>query len=314
VNRWIEGARPKTLAASLVPVLVGTSLTQGIPTNYGPLRYYSEHSVIWWRFAAALVVSLAIQVGVNYANDYFDGRKGVDTLARVGPLRLTASGTATHKEMKIAIATAFGVAGIAGLALAAATSWWLLAVGAASFLAALAYSGGSRPYANAALGELFVFVFFGIIATVGSAFVQVGHIHQVPEASRSLIENVVRTALVASIPVGLIATAILVVNNLRDIDTDAAAGKRTLAVRIGRRNTRILYRSLIALSFVMLAPIAVIARSAWPLLALLAINFAVKPTMLVGEETPPKLIAALVATARLHLVFGTLLATGLWLR
>ncbi|MCA1832127.1 MAG: 1,4-dihydroxy-2-naphthoate polyprenyltransferase [Actinobacteria bacterium] len=305
MNKWIEGARPKTLPASIVPVLVGTAAAHHALLRsrfeHGGLMYlYEGEPTIVWRFGAALIVSVAIQIAVNYANDYFDGRKGVDTAARVGPLRLTASGLATHKQMKIAIATGLGAAAIAGFALAAATSWWLLGMGALAFVAALGYSGGPRPYASAGLGELFVFIFFGLVATVGSAYVQ--------------IETVTRLAVISAIPIGFIAVAILVVNNLRDINTDAAAGKITLAVRFGPKRTRLFFRLLIALAFVMLVPIALIAHSAWPLLALLALNFAVKPTMLVGEEAPPKLVGALITTARLHLIFGTLLAIGLWVR
>ncbi len=288
MNVWIEGARPKTLVASIVPVLVGTAVAAGA-------------GIIWWRFAAAMVVAVAIQVGVNYANDYFDGTRGVDTAARVGPRRLTASGIATHAQMKAAILVSFFVAACAGLALAWVAGWWLLAVGAVAFLAALGYSGGPKPYASAGLGELFVFVFFGVVATAGSAYVHA--------------ERVTLLAFLASIPVGLLAVAILVVNNLRDIETDAAAGKRTLAVRLGRAGTRRLYRALIFGAFVSVFAVAGVASSVAPLLALFALSFVVKPTMLVGaHDDAPGLVRALVATAQLQLIFGALLALGLWLR
>jgi 1,4-dihydroxy-2-naphthoate octaprenyltransferase len=306
VNIWVEGARPKTLVASIVPVLVGTATAHHTQvaafcaTGARCARHVAGQP-IWWRFAAALLVSLAIQIGVNYANDYFDGRKGVDTAARIGPRRLTASGAATHAQMKAAMALAFGVAGVAGLALAAATSWWVLAAGAAAFAAALGYSGGPKPYASLGLGEVFVFVFFGLVATVGSAYVQV--------------ERVTRLAVVAAVPVGLLATAILVVNNIRDITTDRASGKVTLAVRLGRTRTRVLYNLLVLGAFVAVVFVALVARSAWPLLPLLAMSVAVKPSMLVvTREDGPGLIQALVATARLQWIFGATLAAGLWIR
>lgn len=286
MNLWVEGARPKTLAASVVPVLVGTA---------------AAHRLIAWRFALALVVSVAIQVGVNYANDYFDGRRGVDTAARIGPRRLTASGAATHTQMKIAIASSFAVAGAAGTGLAAATSWWVLLVGLAAFAAALGYSGGPKPYAALGLGELFVFVFFGLVATIGSAYVE--------------IERVTRVAVASALPVGFLATAILVANNIRDIPTDAASGKVTLAVRLGRTRTRALYHVLVALAFVCVFVVAGIAHAAGPLLALVALSLAVQPSMLIATaEDGPTLVRALVGTARLELVFGIMLAIGLALR
>ncbi len=206
MNRWVHGARPRTLPAAVVPVLVGTATAVGAV----------EGGIIWWRAAAALVVALAIQVATNYVNDYTDAERGADA-RRVGPVRLVASGLATAGEVKRAALASALVATAAGLALVAAVGPELLVVGAASFAAGYLYTGGPRPYGYAGLGEVFVFVFFGVVATVGSAYVQTG--------------EVAGLALAASVPVGLLATALLVVNNLRDIPTDAASGKRTLAVR-----------------------------------------------------------------------------------
>ena len=226
---WIAGARPRTLPAALVPVLVGTAAAAGMNGDTNALK-----GLVIWRFAAALVVSLALQIGVNYANDYSDGIRGTDA-DRVGPMRLTGSGRKTPSAVKRAAFASFGVAAVAGLGLAAATSWWLIAVGLVAIAAAWFYTGGPRPYGYAGLGEVFVFVFFGIVATTGSAFVQ--------------IERVTPLTLLVSIPVGLFATALLVVNNLRDIPGDTEAGKRTLAVRLGDKRTRIFYIVLVVLPF-----------------------------------------------------------------
>src|SRR3954464_10366842 len=241
-NRWVAGARVRTLPAAVVPVVVGTAVAS------------AEGSVIWWRALAALVVALAIQVGTNYANDYHDGIRGTDD-SRVGPVRLVASKLATPAAVRRAAFASFAVAGVAGLALAAATTWWLLLVGAASFAAGWLYTGGPRPYGYYGFGELFVFVFFGVVATAGSAYVH--------------LERITGLALLASVPVGLLATALLVVNNLRDIPTDSVTGKRTLAVRIGTERTRLLYAGCVTISLVMVIPIAVIEPLA--LLALLAL-------------------------------------------
>src|SRR3954469_731818 len=229
-NRWVAGARPRTLPAAVVPVLVGTGVAS------------AQGTVIWWRALAALVVALAIQVGTNYANDYHDGIRGTDD-SRVGPVRLVASKLATPAAVRRAAIASFAVAGVAGVALAAATTWWLLLVGAASFAAGWLYTGGPRPYGYYGFGELFVFVFFGVVATTGSAYVH--------------LERITGLALLASVPVGLLATALLIVNNLRDIPTDAVAGKRTLAVRIGDRVTRIMYAACLAVAFVCVLLIAI---------------------------------------------------------
>src|SRR5512139_3964646 len=225
---WIAGARPRTLPAAVVPVLVGTACAVRDTGDW-------NHGIIVWRSVAAMIVSLAIQVGTNYANDYSDGIRGTDAV-RVGPIRLVASGLASPSAVKRAAFASFAVAAVAGLALAAAAGWWLIAVGAAAFLAGWFYTGGPRPYGYAGFGELFVFVFFGVVATTGSAFVQ--------------IVRITPLTLAVSVPVGMLAVALLVVNNLRDIPGDTVSGKRTLAVRLGDKRTRILYTALMFLPFV----------------------------------------------------------------
>jgi 1,4-dihydroxy-2-naphthoate octaprenyltransferase len=275
MNVWIEAARPRTLTIAISPVLVGTA---------------SAEEPIVWRFGAALIVALAIQIGVNFANDYSDGRRGVDTPARVGPRRATAAGLVTPEAMKVAVVAALTVAAGAGLALAAATSYVLVAVGALCFIAALAYSGGPRPYASVGLGEVFVFVFFGLVATAGSAYVQT--------------ERITLVAVFSAIPVGLLATAVLVVNNLRDMSTDAAVGKLTLAVRIGRTRTISLYRGLVLGSYPWLILVAGGLGTAWPLLPFASLPFALRLM---------RTASLLTGTARLQLGFSVLLASGLWL-
>jgi 1,4-dihydroxy-2-naphthoate octaprenyltransferase len=282
--QWWQGARPRTLSASVAPVVVGTA----VAARYG--------TVVPWRAAAAVVVAVALQVGVNYANDYSDGVRGVDTARRKGPVRLTASGLARPAAVKRAAVLAFAVAAAAGIALAVAVDLRLLLVGVAAVLAAALYSGGPRPYASAGLGELSVLVFFGFVATCGSAYV---HLERVPWL-----------ALPASVAVGLPACAILLVNNLRDIETDRAAGKRTLAVRVGAARTRGLYGASVVGSFVAVVAVAVATPPAS--LALAAAPLAVAPLRTVASRSdPPSLVAALVATARLELVLAVLLAVGL---
>lgn len=284
ISIWIEAARPRTLSAAVAPVLVGTA---------------AADTFILWRFFAALVVGIAMQIGVNFANDLFDGVRGVDTTARIGPRRAVGSGAVSPAAMRGAMILAFCVAGGAGLALAAAVGPELLVVGVLSFLAALGYSGGPRPYASAGAGEIFVFVFFGLVATLGSFYIQEQSISQV--------------AYIAAIPVGMLAVAILVVNNLRDIDSDAATGKKTLAVRMGASRTRGFFQALVVVALVTTGAVAAADLSAMPLLALVATPFAVRPVLLVlhGRE-PHELIEALGGTARLQLNYGVLLAVGLW--
>lgn len=283
MNVWIEAARPRTLPAAVAPVLVGTAAAQ----RFLPMR-----------FAGALTVALAIQVGVNYANDYFDGTKGVDSEHRMGPRRAVASGLVAPSAMRVATGLAFGVAALAGLALALVAGIELLIVGALCFLAALGYSGGPRPYGSAGLGELFVFVFFGLVATAGSAYVQ--------------IEELTSTAAVSAIPIGLLATAILVANNLRDLPTDADAGKVTLAVRLGRERTTTFYRALVFGAFPFLVLLAGLTESAWPLIAFVALPLTLPLYRGVRRDDPAGLVRVLAGTARLELGFGILLAVGLW--
>ena len=286
---WIAGARPRTLPAAIVPVLVGTACAVRDTGEW-------NHGVIAWRAVAALVVSLAIQVGTNYANDYSDGIRGTDEV-RVGPVRLVASGLASASAVKRAAFASFAIAAVAGLALAAVAGWWLIAVGAAAFLAGWFYTGGPRPYGYAGFGELFVFVFFGLVATVGSTYVQ--------------LEEITGLSIAAAIPVGLVATALLVTNNLRDIPTDRVAGKHTLAVRIGDRATRILYVAIIVTVFAVVVAIAVIDRP-WAALALIGVPVAAAPvrTVLAGASGRA-LIPVLGATGRTQLAMGTLLAIGI---
>ena len=283
MNRWVAGARPRTLPASVISVAVGTAVAA------------AQGRVIWWRAGAALVVSVAIQVATNYANDYSDGKRGTDAV-RVGPVRLVASGLASPPAVKRAAILSFAVAGVAGVALAAAAGWWLILVGAACFAAGWLYTGGPRPYGYAGLGEIFVFVFFGLVATAGSAYVH--------------LERLTGLAVLAGVPVGLLAVALLVVNNLRDIPGDEAAGKKTLAVRLGPPATRTLYVATLAGAFVGVALIAV-ARP-WSLLALAAVPLAIAPSRRVlAGESGRGLIEVLQATGQLQLAFGFLLAAGI---
>jgi 1,4-dihydroxy-2-naphthoate octaprenyltransferase len=282
---WVAGARPRTLPASAVPVVVGSAAA------------HAGGHAIWWRAVVALVVSLALQVGTNYANDYSDGVRGTDD-ARVGPVRLVASGLRSAGAVKRAALLSFAVAGAAGLALAAAAGWWLLAVGAASVAAGWFYTGGPRPYGYAGFGELFVFVFFGLVATAGTAYVQLEHFTAV--------------AWLAAVPVGFLAVALLVVNNLRDIPGDTVSGKRTLAVRVGAPATRRLYVACLAVPFVMTVAIAPLRIGS--LVALLAAPLAIGPIRRVlGGAGGRDLIPVLGETGRAQLAFGLLLAVGLWI-
>ena len=282
-SRWVVGARPRTLPAAVVPVLVGTAVAS------------SQGGIVWWRAAAAMVVSVAIQVGTNYANDYSDGVRGTDDV-RVGPVRLVAGGLASARSVKRAAFCAFGVAGLVGLTLVAAVGPELLVVGAACLAAGWFYTGGSRPYGYVGLGEVAVFVFFGVVATVGSAYVH--------------LEHVSGLAILASVPVGLLATALLVVNNLRDIPTDAASGKHTLAVRLGDRNTRVLYVGCVAVAFALVAPIGLARLAALCTFATLVL--ARRPVRAVlGGAAGRDLVPVLIATGQLQLGFGLLLALGI---
>lgn len=282
----MAGARPRTLPAAVVPVAVGS----GVAAGYGDF--------VGWRASLALVVALALQVGVNYANDYSDGIRGTDE-QRVGPVRLVGSRLATPRQVLAAALTSFLVAGLAGLVLAAVASWWLLVLGAAAIGAAWFYTGGSRPYGYRALGELSVFAFFGVGAVAGTAFVQ--------------MERLSWLALAAAVPVGLLACALLVINNLRDIPTDEVTGKRTLAVVLGDRRTRVLYTVCVLTPFATAAVMAPVAPLS--LITLLATPLAINPVRKVlGAASGRDLIAVLGQTGQLQLAFGLLLTAGLAIR
>lgn len=282
-SAWVQGARPRTLPAAVVPVLVGTAVA------------HAAGQTVAWRALAALVVSLGIQVGTNYANDYSDGMRGTDE-ARVGPVRLVAGGLASPVSVKRAAIASFAVAAVAGLGLALATSLWLLVVGAACIAAGWLYTGGPRPYGYAGLGEIFVFVFFGLVAVMGTAYVNSG--------------RVTALSFVASIPVGLLAVALLVVNNLRDIPTDARSGKRTLAVRVGDQGTRVLFVGCIAVAFVAVLALGAIRPAS--LIALAALAFAAGPILQVRRGASGRdLVGVLGLVGRLQIVFGVLLAIGI---
>ena len=283
MRRWILGARLRTLPAAVVPVIVGTSVAAG-------------GGIIWWRAAAALVVALALQVATNYANDLYDGVRGTDGPQRVGPVRLVGSGMASSAEVRIAMLAAFAVAAVAGLTLAAAVTPWLLLVGGASIAAGWLYTGGPRPYGYLGLGELFVFTFFGLVATVGSTY-----IHQ---------QEVPAVAWPAAVAVGFLACALLVVNNLRDRPADAESGKRTLAVRLGDRPTRILYVVLVDGALVV-GSLCALSRP-WAVLVLgagVVAGPAVRRVM--GGAEGLDLIDVLGRTGRTQLAAGVLLAAGL---
>jgi len=284
---WSLAARPRTLPAAVAPVLVGTALAG------------SEGTFRALPFVAALIGSVFIQIGTNLSNDYSDARRGADTEDRLGPVRVTAGGLMPPRRVLVGTYVAFGVAVAAGAYLAAEAGWELLVVGAASILAGVLYTGGPRPYGYEGLGELFVFLFFGIVAVTGSYFVQA--------------EDLRWEAFGLAVPVGLLAAAILVVNNVRDIDTDRRAGKRTLAVRLGREPTRRLFAAMVVLSF-LVPSLLVPALSAWVLLALAAAPLAPPPLRTVWARTDgPALNGALAGTGRLLGVFSLLLAGGVLL-
>jgi len=280
---WIAGARLRTLPAAVVPVAVGT----GVVANTG--------DVIWGRALLAGVVALTLQIATNFANDYSDGVRGTDN-TRVGPQRLVASGTASASAVKGVAITFFGLAAIAGLGLAAMAGWWLIAVGVASIAAGWLYTGGPRPYGYSGLGEVFVFVFFGLVATVGTAYVQ--------------LESVAWLAVVASVPVGLLAVALLITNNLRDISGDQTSQKLTVAVRIGDGASRQLY--LVCLVGALVSACLLAISAPWVLVVVFAVPFAFVPVRaIISGAEGRALIAVLIATARLQLVVGALLTVGL---
>jgi 1,4-dihydroxy-2-naphthoate octaprenyltransferase len=284
---WLMAARPRTLPAAIAPVLVGTALAA------------TEDTFKVLTFLAALIGALFIQVGTNLSNDYSDARRGADTEDRLGPVRVTAGGLVPPRQVLIATYVAFGVAVLAGTYLIATAGWELLLVGAASILAGVLYTGGPRPYGYEGLGEVFVFLFFGVVAVAGSYFAQT--------------ETLDWEALVLAVPVGLLASAILVVNNVRDLETDRRAGKRTLAVRLGRERVRALFVAMVAGAFVS-APLPWIlgSLSPWLLLSWLAAPLALPVVRVVRTRTDgPSLNGALAGTGQLQLAFCVLLSAGL---
>ncbi len=289
VRIWLMAARPRTLPAAVAPVLVGTALA-GFGHVFHPLR-----------FLAALLGAVFIQVGTNLSNDYSDARRGADAEDRLGPVRVTAGGLVPPRQVLIATYASFGIAVLAGAYLIAVAGWALLLVGAASILAGVAYTGGPRPYGYEGLGEVFVFLFFGIVAVAGSFFVQTTKLDW--------------EAFALAVPVGLLAAAILVVNNVRDMDSDRRAGKRTLAVKLGRARTRGLFAGIVYLAF-LLSPVtwAFGPTAAWMLLPWLTLPLAVRLVRVVRNRTDgPSLNGALAQSGMLQLAFCALLSAGLLL-
>ena len=272
MNKWIIGARPRTLPAAVAPVVVATALAGSDASLFPALL--------------ALIVSLSLQVGVNYANDYSDGIRGTDA-DRVGPTRITASGLATPASVRAAAFISFGIGAVAGLGLAVMTSWWLIAVGLISILAAWGYTGGKNPYGYLGLGELFVFIFFGVVATVGTFYVQT--------------QSITANSVLASIPMGTFACALLAINNIRDRALDAPAGKKTLAVRLGDRKARYFFVALIVLGY-----LAVLAMGKpWALLTLITLPVALQLVRgVLGSAQGRELIPFLAKTGQLQLLFA----------
>ncbi len=318
---WVAGARPRTLPAAVVPVVVGTAagyLSSGrfvITTSdtssacHAAVCTNFDRQLSWLNAILALVVALGIQIGTNYVNDYADGVRGTDE-HRVGPVRLVAGKLATVQEVKIAALISFGVAGVAGLVLAARVTWWLIPLGLLCGIAGWAYTGGPRPYGYLGFGEVFVFVFFGLVATAGSAYVQ--HAPFVISLGGHLFSYSYNWGFVlwAGVPVGLLAAALLEANNLRDITTDTQSGKKTLAVRLGRRRAGLLYA--LTLMGVALSIGVLHNYRAWALLALIATPLAIYPVRLaLSQRNGRGLLPMLGSTARLQLVTGVLLTIGL---
>jgi 1,4-dihydroxy-2-naphthoate octaprenyltransferase len=284
-REWVAGTRVRTLPAAVVPVLIGS----GVAAGYGRFSL--------WRAALALLVALALQIGVNFANDYSDGVRGTDAAGRrAGPMRLVGSGVASPRAVKRAAFSCFIVACCLGLVLAAFTSWWIVAGGALCVLAAWFYTGGPRPYGYRGLGEVSVFVFFGVAAVAGTAYVEMGRLSWL--------------GLAASVPAGLLSCALLMINNLRDITSDASSGKRTLAVRVGDARARMTYLVFLLAPFALAALIG--AYRPFTLLALVVLPLAVPPVRAVrGGVSGPGLIATLGQTGRLQLAFGLVFTIGL---
>ena len=284
MSQWVAGARPRTLPASISPVLVGTGAA------------IAADGFVWWKALLALLVAVALQVGCNYANDYSDGIRGTDT-DRVGPFRLVGSGAAEPRAVRLAAFGCFGVGALAGLVLVATSTWWLVLVGAAAIAAAWFYTGGARPYGYRALGEVSVFVFFGLVACAGTAYVQT--------------LQLTWPAVAGAVAIGAVTCMILVANNLRDIPTDVTSGKRTLSVLIGDRASRLFYLALALLGFVMVTALAV-SGHAWTLLAFAALPLCIPPLRaLFAGATGRDLIPVLAQTSMIDLAFGVLLTVGL---
>jgi 1,4-dihydroxy-2-naphthoate octaprenyltransferase len=287
VRIWLMAARLRTLPAAIAPVLVGTALA-GFEHTFHPLR-----------FVAALFGAIFIQVGTNLSNDYSDARRGADADDRLGPVRVTAGGLVPPSQVLVATYVSFGLAVLAGIYLIAVAGWLLLAIGAASILAGVGYTGGPRPYGYAGLGEAFVFLFFGVVAVAGSYYVQVTHLQW--------------EAFALSVPVGLLAAAILIVNNVRDIDSDRRADKRTLAVKLGRERTRMMFAVTVYIAY----PLALVTwiagpLTAWVALSWLSLPLAVAVVAIVRTKTDgPSLNGALARSGMLQLCFCVLLSAGL---
>lgn len=281
LSMWIQGARPRTLAAAIAPVLVASSL--------------AGNDFNWLRAALALKVAIWLQIGVNFANDYSDGIRGTDR-HRVGPTRLVASGLASAEAVKRAAFISFFIAGIAGLMLASITSWWLVAIGAIAMFAAWAYTGGKSPYGYSGYGEISVFIFFGLVATMGSYYVQT--------------EMVTFESFIVAVPVGCIACALLAINNIRDRERDALVGKHTLAVRLGDRNSRNFFVALLVIAHTA----ALLSLTPWALITLALLPLTIQLSKLVRSDRQGlALIPLLAKTGQFQLLFAGLFATGLWL-
>jgi 1,4-dihydroxy-2-naphthoate polyprenyltransferase len=283
VAEWVEGARPRTLPAAISPVILGTGAA------------IHADGDVWWKALLALVVALALQIGVNYANDYSDGIRGTDDV-RAGPLRLVGSKAASPAAVRTAAFASFGVGAVAGLVLVATSGWWLIAVGAAAIVAAWFYTGGSRPYGYYALGEVSVFVFFGVVAVLGTTYVQLGRFTW--------------PSVAAAVGIGAIICAILVANNLRDIPTDTASGKRTLAVVVGDTNSRRLYGALLRAALLALVWLAILEP--WTLLGLVALAPATRAYLPIrAGAVGPALIPVLRDTGLTALVYAIAVGAGL---
>ena len=282
---WWIGARPRTLVAAVVPVLVGAA-------------WAGRNAISIPRTLLALVVAIGLQIGVNYANDYFDGVRGVDTAARMGPRRLVASGLAPPRAVATAAVVMVCIAAVAGIVLALLTTPWLIAAGALAVIALALYSGGPKPYAASGLGEVSVFVFFGLVATGGTAFVQQDRL----DAS----------VLWLAVPVGLLACALLMVNNLRDIPTDSAVGKRTLAVRLGAQRSRTLLAAVVVIALILPTVGALVRSLPWLVaITLVTVPLAIGPLRVISTAEGRALVPALVGITRLQLLFGLVLAGAL---